>query len=182
MRLFEIAVVDAASDERFLSQAGIIRTKLRNRLGNKRVTSRRARVRAGLRRHRPCGSVLFMMRGTWCWSAQPCSACVRYRYPALFSTAKNTMQLFMWHSVTLWGWHTTSWIALGCLVPLTMLLMMHPPHLVGAADDAPEVDFMFIGHGRLDQCNLVIYSHYWDEAPEMGDTSNHPWTSNNHPG
>ena len=32
------------------------------------------------------------------------------------------MQLFMW----LWGWLTTSWIVSKCLVPLMMLLMMHP--------------------------------------------------------
>ena len=28
-----------------------------------------------------------------------------------------------------WGWHTTSWIVLRCLVPLAMLLTMHQPHL-----------------------------------------------------
>ena len=35
--------------------------------------------------------------------------CVRDRYPALFSPAKNTILM--------------------CLVPLKMLLMMHQPHL-----------------------------------------------------
>ena len=32
-------------------------------------------------------------------------------------------------SETLWGWHTTSWSVLRCLVPLMMLLTMHQPHL-----------------------------------------------------
>ena len=45
-----------------------------------------------------------MMSGILCLSALPCSVC-RNRYPALFSPAENTMQLFMWPSVTLWGWH-----------------------------------------------------------------------------
>ena len=43
---------------------------------------------------------------------------------ALFSPAKNTMQLSATtfklvyaHSMTLWGWHTTSRIVLRCLVP-----------------------------------------------------------------
>ena len=33
------------------------------------------------------------------------------------------------HGVTLWGWHTTSFIVLRCLVPSMMPLMMHQPHL-----------------------------------------------------
>ena len=32
-------------------------------------------------------------------------------------------------SVTLWGWHTISWTALKCLVPLMMLLMLHQPQV-----------------------------------------------------
>ena len=36
------------------------------------------------------------------------------------------MQLFM-GSKTFWEWLSTSWIVLRCLVPLTMLLMMHQP-------------------------------------------------------
>ena len=50
---------------------------------------------------------------------------VRDWYPALhlFSAAKSTMQLFMRMNinicgrVTLWGWLTTSWIVLRCMVP-----------------------------------------------------------------
>ena len=36
------------------------------------------------------------------------------------------MQLFR---LTLWGWQTTTWTVLICLVPLRMLLVMHQRHL-----------------------------------------------------
>ena len=58
----------------------------------------------------------------------PAMQCVRDRYPALFSPATNTMQLFMWQRNTV-GWHTLSRIVFRCLLPKIMLLMMHQPPL-----------------------------------------------------
>ena len=52
----------------------------------------------------------------------PAMQCVQDRYAALF------MQRCSCGSMTLWGRHTPSWIILGCLVPLRVLLMMHHPH------------------------------------------------------
>ena len=54
--------------------------------------------------------------------------CVRDRYPALFSPAKNTMQLFMWQHDIVGVAHFIKdcFEVLGALV---MLLMMHQPHL-----------------------------------------------------
>ena len=81
----------------------------------------------------------------------PAMQCVRDRYPALLSSAKNTMQLFMWQRDL--GWHTTSWIVLRCLVPLMMLLMMHQPHL-----HQP---------WRLDKCDLSLNPCWTDSLPNL---------------
>ena len=53
--------------------------------------------------------------------------CMRGRYPALFSPAENTMQLFMWQRDTV-GWAHYAMYCFMCLVPL-MLLMVPEPHL-----------------------------------------------------
>ena len=74
-----------------------------------------------------------------CPAMQP----VRDRYPALFSPAQGTMQLFMWQQDIV-GWHTTLWIVLMPLVPCPMLLMTHQPHL-----HQP---------WRLDRCNTFSLS------------------------
>ena len=58
-----------------------------------------------------------------CPAMQP----VRKRYPALFSPAQSTMQLFMWqHDIV----GVASWIVWMPLVPSLMLLMMHQSHLL----------------------------------------------------
>ena len=73
--------------------------------------------RIGMSRAQRCASgVIFMMRGIFN-SGGAAMQGVRDWYPALFSPAKYTVQLFMWQHA-LWGWHTTSWVALMCLVPL----------------------------------------------------------------
>ena len=64
--------------------------------------------------------------------------CVRDRYPALFSPAKNTMQLFMWQHTC--GGDTasqgvTSTIVM-CLVPLS-----------GAPDHASVLNLVYISPG-----------------------------------
>ena len=58
----------------------------------------------------------------------PAMQCVRDRYPALFSPAKNTMQLFM-QQRNIVGVALYIKIVLRCLVPSMMLLMMRKPHL-----------------------------------------------------
>ena len=66
--------------------------------------------------------MLLMMSGILCLSALP--AVCADRYPALFSPAKNTMQLFMWQHDTLGVAHY--WYIKDCF------------EMLGALDDAPD--------------------------------------------
>ena len=56
-----------------------------------------------------------------CWQPQAC----RQRSGGILTANR----LVSGCGQPLWGWLTTSWIDLRCLVPLLMLLMMHQPHL-----------------------------------------------------
>ena len=67
------------------------------------------------------GAVLVrMVRGTLCLSALPCSVCGIGTLPC--SVLLKTPCRCLCDSVTLWGWHTTSWIF----------------EVLGAFDDAPD--------------------------------------------
>ena len=83
-----------------------------------------------------------MMRSTLSSSALPCSLCGIVILLCLALPAAPCS--YSYGSLTLWGWHIKSWIALISLVPCLMLLMMRQPHL-----HQP---------WRLDRCNTFIHS------------------------
>ena len=59
--------------------------------------------------------MLFMMSGILCLSVLPCSVCGIGTLPC--SVLLKTPCDYSCGSMTLWGWHTSSWIVLRCLVP-----------------------------------------------------------------
>ena len=75
--------------------------------------------------------MLFMMhhtRSTLCLSALPCSVCGIGTPPCSVLLQHHASVHVAAAGVRLWGWLTTPWNILLCLVPLMMLLMMHYPH------------------------------------------------------
>ena len=74
--------------------------------------------------------MLFIMSGTLCWSALPCSVCTIGTLPCL--SLLETPCSCSCGSMTLWGGtlHHGLYYVLG--VSLLMLLMMHQPHLYQA--------------------------------------------------
>ena len=66
----------------------------------------------------------FILSGTLCWSALPCSVCGIGTLPCSVQM-KNTMQLFMWQRDIVGVAHYIMDCFEGCLVPSMMLLVMH---------------------------------------------------------